>query len=43
MAKRTPTVRGDTLTYQHQEQERVLMVDTPDWYVVITVQTDNDI
>jgi LuxR family transcriptional regulator, maltose regulon positive regulatory protein len=32
MAKRTPIVRGDRLTYQHQEHERVLTVDTPDWY-----------
>jgi LuxR family transcriptional regulator, maltose regulon positive regulatory protein len=32
MAKRTPIIRGNTLTYQHQEREQVLVVDTPDWY-----------
>jgi hypothetical protein len=32
LAKKTPIVRGNTLIYQHQGQEQVLMVDTPDWY-----------
>jgi ATP/maltotriose-dependent transcriptional regulator MalT len=31
MAKRVPLVRGNTLTYQHDEQERVLLVETPAW------------
>src|SRR5215472_2981571 len=32
MAKRTPLVRGNTLTHQHEEQERMLPVGTPAWY-----------
>ncbi|PWT77755.1 MAG: hypothetical protein C5B60_02155, partial [Chloroflexi bacterium] len=32
MAKRTPIVRGNTLTYQHEDQDHLLTVDTPDWY-----------
>jgi LuxR family transcriptional regulator, maltose regulon positive regulatory protein len=32
MAKRTPIVRGNTLTSQHEEQEQVLVVETPAWY-----------
>src|SRR5215831_17256558 len=32
MAKRTPIVRGNTLTHQHEEQERMLPVGTPAWY-----------
>ncbi len=32
MAKTTPIVRGNTLTYQQDEQEQVLLVETPAWY-----------
>ena len=32
MAKRTPLVRGNTLTYQQEEQVQVLLVETPAWY-----------
>jgi len=32
MVKRTPIVRGNTLTYQHEGQERMLLVETPAWY-----------
>src|SRR5438309_1730453 len=32
MAKMTPTVRGDTLLYQQDEHEQVLVVETPAWY-----------
>jgi LuxR family maltose regulon positive regulatory protein len=32
MAKATPIVRGNTLTYQQDEQEQVLLVETPAWY-----------
>jgi LuxR family maltose regulon positive regulatory protein len=32
MAKTTPIVRGNLLTYQHDEQEQVLLLGTPDWY-----------
>ena len=32
MAKMTPIVQDDTLIYRQQEHERVLAVDTPDWY-----------
>jgi LuxR family maltose regulon positive regulatory protein len=32
MAKRTPIVRGNTLTYQQDEQEQMLLVETPAWY-----------
>ena len=32
MAKKTPLVRGNTLTYQHDKQEQVLLVETPAWY-----------
>jgi hypothetical protein len=32
MAKMTPLVRGDRLIYQQDEQEQVLLVETPAWY-----------
>src|SRR2546421_1309332 len=32
MAKTTPIVRGNTLTYQQNGQEQVLLVETPAWY-----------
>jgi LuxR family maltose regulon positive regulatory protein len=32
MAKTTPIVRSDTLVYQHDEHEQVLVVGTPSWY-----------
>jgi ATP/maltotriose-dependent transcriptional regulator MalT len=32
MAKTTPIVRGNTLTYQQDEREQVLLVETPAWY-----------
>src|SRR5215469_852593 len=32
MAKTTPIVRGNTLTYQQGGQEQVLLVETPAWY-----------
>jgi LuxR family maltose regulon positive regulatory protein len=32
MAKRTPLVRGNTLTYQQDDQEHLLLVETPAWY-----------
>ncbi len=32
MAKMTPIVQGDTLAYQQQGHDQVLVVDTPDWY-----------
>ena len=32
MAKMTPIVQGDTLVYQQQGQNHVLVVGTPDWY-----------
>jgi len=32
MAKTTPIVRGNTLTYQQDGQEQVLLVETPAWY-----------
>src|SRR5438876_366799 len=32
MAKTTPIVRGNTLTYQRDGQEQVLLVETPAWY-----------
>ena len=32
MAKATPIVRGNTLIYQQDEQEQVLLVETPAWY-----------
>jgi hypothetical protein len=32
MAKMTPIVQGDTLVYQQQGHDQVLVVGTPDWY-----------
>src|ERR1700720_1540740 len=32
MAKTTPIVRSDTLVYQYDEHEQVLVVGTPSWY-----------
>jgi LuxR family maltose regulon positive regulatory protein len=32
MAKTTPIVRGNTLTYQQDGQKQVLLVETPAWY-----------
>src|SRR6266852_2289551 len=32
MAKTTPIVRGNTLTYLQDGQEQVLLVETPAWY-----------
>jgi LuxR family maltose regulon positive regulatory protein len=32
MAKRTPLVRGNTLTYQQDDQEHLLLVETSAWY-----------
>src|SRR6266568_5111452 len=41
MAKMTPTVRGDRLVYQDQQNEReqVLVVGTPAWYNWLTTAT----
>ncbi len=41
MAKVTPTVRGDRLVYQDQQNEReqVLVVGTPAWYGWLTTAT----
>jgi LuxR family maltose regulon positive regulatory protein len=41
MAKMTPTVRGDRLVYQDQQNEReqVLVVGTPAWYGWLTTAT----
>ncbi len=32
MAKMTPLIRGDRLVYQQDEQEQVLLIETPAWF-----------
>jgi LuxR family transcriptional regulator, maltose regulon positive regulatory protein len=39
MAKMTPIVRGDTLVYQQDEREQVLVVETPAWYAWLATAT----
>src|SRR5215475_3891127 len=41
MAKMTPTIQGDRLVYQDQQNERehALVVGTPDWYDWLTTAT----
>jgi LuxR family maltose regulon positive regulatory protein len=39
MAKMTPIVRGDTLSYRQDDHEQVLAVDTPAWFAWLAAAT----
>ena len=40
MAQIIPLVRGDTLVYQQDKQDYVLVVGTTDWFAWLTTASD---